>query len=738
MSLDSKKRVKVYKMVDSVWDDQGTGYVEFSMLEPFDYPGIVVKSEDDSVNKYLLKTKVSRELNIYVRQQDTLIVWNEASETDPNSDGTDLAISFQEAEGCQEFWNELHEIQNSLNTEYSLGDESNVDDYFSINNDEIEFPVPSMNNLDSIMSMFDLLSPLQSKIMANAIVSKSFLPGLFAFFKSIEQSQTLALKKGFYILKKLFSLNSRELLDQLSDIYFFDVLYILDHEPDNKSNHTDFIKEHVKFVEVISFNDEAFEKKVHQTFRLTYLKDVVFPRVLEDQILGTMGTMIFMNSVQLVTHFFTSKLTENLFLKMRSPDLPSSVLSDCLKLIIELCAYSISLETRNRFLFYKSLVANGLFEVIQHSLAHPESEVRKSSAVILLNTIDFDPSLLRLYLIDKSQSGNHLFKLIIDSFVGETHYVTKTLLNEVIRGSLDTLHIGPDEATMNQIVDINQILEEEKSNIMNIFYQEFALSLFSPLFNEPPEVHSPVDTFLKSSLCDLLATFIDHQPQLTKVFIMKYNILPKIFTLLKATEKNLKLGPIRVLRRIISSTNKYYHNYVIENNLFAPVMEVFLANGDKYNALNSAILDLFHYIGINKSCRPLVTYFVENFYEKVKDITYVQTFKNLSILYETPEYYMEEDKFAVDTIREKNRTKFQEEEKEESWFDSDDDYSISTNMIIEDLNSLEPKPIEKRKYEEANSGDSLMENATETTPNISDSPRPKRLKYSNSTGSFQL
>lgn len=58
---------------------------------------------------------------------------------------------------------------------------------------------------------------------------------------------------------------------------------------------------------------------------------------------------------------------------------------------------------------------------------------------------------------------NHLFKLIIDSFVGETHYVTKTLLNEVIRGSLDTLHIGPDETTMNQIVDINQILEEGNS-----------------------------------------------------------------------------------------------------------------------------------------------------------------------------------------------------------------------------------------------------------------------------------
>jgi len=745
MSLDSrnndnKKRVKVYKMIDSVWDDQGTGYVEFSMLEPFDYPGIVVKSEDESVSKYLLKTKVSRELNIYVRQQDTLIVWNEASETDPTSDGTDLAISFQEAEGCQEFWIELHEIQNTLNADYSLGDESCVDDSFSLNNDDIEFPVPSMSNLDSIMSLFDLLSPLQCKIMANAILTKSFLPSLFTFFKSLELNQSLALKKAYYILKKLFSLNSRELLDQLSDIYFFDVLYILDHGTDIKANHTEFMKEHVKFVEVISFNDEAFEKKVHQTFRLTYLKDVVFSRLLDDSILGTMGTMIFMNSVQLVTHFFTSKLTENLFVKMRSPELPTSVLSDCLKLIIELCAYSISLESRNRFLFYRTLVTNGLFDVIEHTLANPEFEIRKSSAVILLNTIDFDPSILRSFLIEKNQTGNHLFKLIIETFVGETHYVTKTLLYEVLRGSLDTLHIGPDETALNQIVEsVNQKLEEEKSNVMSIFYQEFALTLFSPLFNEPPELHSPVDTFLKSSLCDLLATFIDHQPQQSKVFIMKHNILPKIFVLLKCTEKNLKLGPIRVLRRIISSANKFYHNYIIENNLFAPVMEVFLANGDKYNALNSAILDLFHYIGTNKSCRTLVKYFVENFYAKVQDITYVQTFKNLSILNETPEFYMEEDKFAIDPIREKNRKKFQEEEKEESWFDSDDDYSISTNMIIEDLNSLEPKPLEKRKYEEASSGDSsLIEVETNPANFLTDSPRPKRLKYSNSTGSLQL
>lgn len=97
---------------------------------------------------------------------------------------------------------------------------------------------------------------------------------------------------------------------------------------------------------------------------------------------------------------------------------------------------------------------------------------------------------MRLYLIEKSRTGydylsfiilffiiyifqsfhlqsplfiflrNELFKLILETFVQETHYVTKTLLYEVIRGSLDTLHIGPDEAALNQIGEVNQKVEE--------------------------------------------------------------------------------------------------------------------------------------------------------------------------------------------------------------------------------------------------------------------------------------
>lgn len=58
------------------------------------------------------------------------------------------------------------------------------------------------------------------------------------------------------------------------------------------------------------------------------------------------------------------------------------------------------------------------------------------------------------------------------------------------------------------------------------------------------------------------------------------------------------LGPIRVLRKLIAAPNRAFFNYIIDNNFFAPIVQVLLENGDKYNALNSAILELFHFMSL--------------------------------------------------------------------------------------------------------------------------------------------
>lgn len=37
-------------------------------------------------------------------------------------------------------------------------------------------------------------------------------------------------------------------------------------------------------------------------------------------------------------------------------------------------------------------------------------------------------------------------------------------------------------------------------------------------------------------------------------------------------------------------------NYFVRNDLLKPVVDVFVANGNRYNLLNSAVLELFEYI----------------------------------------------------------------------------------------------------------------------------------------------
>lgn len=37
-------------------------------------------------------------------------------------------------------------------------------------------------------------------------------------------------------------------------------------------------------------------------------------------------------------------------------------------------------------------------------------------------------------------------------------------------------------------------------------------------------------------------------------------------------------------------------NHIARNNLFKPILDVFIGNGSRYNLLNSAVLELFEYI----------------------------------------------------------------------------------------------------------------------------------------------
>jgi hypothetical protein len=122
---------------------------------------------------------------------------------------------------------------------------------------------------------------------------------------------------------------------------------------------------------------------------------------------------------------------------------------------------------------------------------------------------------------------------------------------------------------------------------------------------------------------------------------------------------------------------------IIEENLFEPIVELFLKNGNKYNLIESALLELFEWI-VKKNIKPIVKYLMEKFYDRLKTIPNLplSIFQNLKDLHEkndytpaTPEETSTNTEIppVLTDVRQKARQRFREERVEEDWFNSEND-----------------------------------------------------------------
>lgn len=62
-------------------------------------------------------------------------------------------------------------------------------------------------------------------------------------------------------------------------------------------------------------------------------------------------------------------------------------------------------------------------------------------------------------------------------------------------------------------------------------------------------------------------------------------------------------------------------------------MTVFFENGDRYNLLNSAVLDIMDYVR-KESLKMLVDHLVEHFGHRFEDVDYVDTLRALKLKYD--------------------------------------------------------------------------------------------------------
>ncbi|CAH1116578.1 unnamed protein product [Phaedon cochleariae] len=714
---DTRRRVKLYALnADRQWDDRGTGHVSSSYVDRLKGISLLVRAESDC--SLLLESKIQPD-TAYQKQQDTLIVWSEG-------DNFDLALSFQEKLGCDEIWEKICQVQGkdpSVEITQDIVEESE-DERFDDMSDSappIELPSCELSNLEDISELITnwLISPTRKEKLAAAIESEGYIRKLINLFHMCEDLEsTEGLHHLYDIFKNIFLLNKNVLFDVMfSDDLIFDIVGCLEYDPSSSppKRHREYLKQQAKFKEAIPIKNPELLSKIHQTFRVQYIQDVVLPTpsVFEENMLSTLSSFIFFNKVEIVSLVQDDeKFLTELFTMLTDLSTPDSKRRELVLFLKEFCNYAQNLQPQAKESFYKTLTAFGILPALEITLAMDDQKTKTASIDILTYIVEFSPSVVREYTLQQASNTDEdqmLLNIIIEQMICDTdpELGGAVQLMGVLRILLD-----PE----NMLASVNK---SEKTDFLNFFYKHSVQILIEPLLentaHDKPQKEDYRSVQLLGLILELLSFCVEHHTYHIKNCILNKDLLRKILVLMKSTHKFLVLCALRFMRKLIALKDEFYNRYIIKGNLFAPVVDAFVRNNGRYNLLDSAIIEMFEFIKL-EDIKTLCSHVVENYSKCFDDVCYVQTFKALKMKYDQHQDKLKDrERNSLDGVpsilrnSRYRRDQRQMEEEEEMWFNEDDDFDdneavlpatndMLTKKIDTDLDNL-GKIIEKKQPE---------------------------------------
>ncbi|GBP04120.1 hypothetical protein EVAR_74851_1 [Eumeta japonica] len=656
---DTRRRVKLYALnADRQWDDRGTGHVTSGYVERLKGISLLVRAESDG--SLLLESKIQPD-TAYQKQQDTLIVWSEG-------DNFDLALSFQEKAGCDEIWEKICQVQGkdpSVEITQDIVEESEDErfDEMSDSVQPVELPPCEMGRLEDISELVNscLVSPTRKDKLAAALDSQHYIKKLLNLFHMCEDIENIeGLHHLYEIFKSIFLLNKNTLFDTMfAEDTILDVIGCLEYDPSlpQPKKHREYLRELARFREAIPIKNKDLLAKIHQTYRVQYIQDIVLPTptVFEDN-LCTLSSFIYFNKVEIVKLIEEDeKLLTDLFKLLMDEKTSDSKRRDLVLFLKEFCNYSQNLQPQDKDAFYKTLVSLGILPALEITLSIDDQKTKTASIDILTYIVEFSPSVFRDYTLQQTNSTEE----------------EQMLLNIVIEQMLRDR--DPELGGAVQLMGVLRILLDPETPLIENTMGE------KPLREDYHTVQ------LLGLVLELLSFCVEHHTYHIKTCILNKDLLRRILVLMRSTHTFLVLGALRFMRKIIALKDEYYNRYIIKGNLFAPVIDAFLRNNGRYNLLDSAILELFEFIKL-EDIKSLCSHIVENYGKILEDVEYVQTFKALKTRYDQHQDKLKErDRVSSGSVgvneavvpsllrARYRRDPRQPDDDEEIWFNDDDE-----------------------------------------------------------------
>ncbi|EDP51526.1 DUF625 domain protein, putative [Aspergillus fumigatus A1163] len=457
-------------------------------------------------------------------------------------------------------------------------------------------PPPELGNLPDIDHIMRAASITQGgrDALSKFVIRDEYIPKLIPLVTVAEDLESLPdLHRLCNIMKSLILLNDNTIIETVvTDDIILGVVGALEYDPEfptHKANHRQYIADQSRYKEVVPIKDPIIRRKIRYTWRLQYLKDVVLARILDDPTFSVLNSLIFFNQVEIVNHIQSNgPFLKELFsvFDPRNADLKRK--DDAVQFLHQCAGIAKNLQAPARANLFANFINHGLFAVIAFAIKHPNPAMRTTGVDLLVALLDHDPIMMRGYMLKA---------------VNEK----KTPLTDTL---IDLLHAESDLGVKNQLADAIKVLLDPQ------------IPLQDAMGRAGPEYFSK---FRPNILSD--AFMQNHFDESAR----------RLFLPLRRLE-NRTDPALKFFRTLVSLQDTFYQALMTHNNTFGLILDIVYETMPRDNLLNSACLELFEFIK-RENIKPIVLHIVEKYREKIKDITYVDTFQNLILRYEQMQGY---------------------------------------------------------------------------------------------------
>ena len=640
--ITRKWRVKFYRLNDiGQWDDYGIGYV---------FCASKINEEKEKIYKLIMISEINNEEMFSIElnknnaefnyQRSTIMTWRESDGEDDDS-----AISFQEKEGLIEIINTIYlcegkdlklenlleEVNGAVNfLEVSVQNLPNLAKIINPEMSEMRFNdfIRDLknSNYEFILKLGEILKDEEKKIenlktsassnvdmeknnennnKDNKIEEESDNKEINDNNEDIENNnynqqliyKNLPMKNIHYIFnifKNLILIGDKSLTEALLD----DELYLItfgaleyDFETMKSIPHRKYFKNIVKFKNPLNIKNPEIIKKINQNLRLTYLRDTALSRLIEDNAVKTINSILQYNHNDIIQFF----LNNSIYLEMLLDQLKSEDLNikkeACLFLseIIE-CSKDV-IQTRSTFSEYlfEQGILNIIGKIIEDNLLNDKvdnnleikekKEFIKITAVeIFIDVLTSIPIVILDYL--KQENDHNFLKQLTNIMLYSDNFGIKYEICQIYKTLIETQ------------------LKEKFSDRMDLFSEPFQIMLkylnypISPLnaLNHQKKIEI---SSTKQIIVEILITWFSLM-NFNKQFWIEENKLDIIISnLLEEIDKVINLYTIKLLKCLINYTDPFICNKILTEKLCNNLINLFQNNMKKKNIIISCMMDFF-------------------------------------------------------------------------------------------------------------------------------------------------